>query len=186
MAGLAHAHGYAAQLVDDVQAIIDATNRGEIAPNTAYEDISSMLTEHGIVEDKILQVDELGVHPSNRGRLGLNGHNVHRNGHEVDKVGCDLKELSKAAAFELCPLQPRRGEQLAFSQKVIAGSKGLLAPLTGQESHLTVGTGHWTSWVRALKASCRTPLADMTDGKGNFLLAERFRKKKDKTNGNVH
>ena len=172
-----HAHGYAAQLVFDVQSLIDATNKGTMAPCTAYEDISAMLSEHGIVKEKVLQVDELGVHPSNRGRLGLNGHNVHRNGHEVDKVGCDLKELNKAAAFELCPLQPRRGEQFAFNQKVIAGSEGLLAPLTGQESHLTVGTGHWTAWVRAIKASCRTPFADMTDGKGNFLLADRFRKK---------
>ena len=125
MAWLAHAHGYAAQLVHDVQAIIDDTNRGGIAPNTAYEDISSMLTEHGIVKDKVLQVDELGVHPSNRGRLGLNGHNVHRNGHGVDRVGCDLKELSKAAAFELCPLQPRRGEQLAFNPKGHHGQQGL-------------------------------------------------------------
>ena len=176
-AWLANAHGYSGQLLHDVQHIIDAVNRGELAPNIAHGDTSAMLTEHGIVKNKVLQVDELGVHPSNRGRLGLNGHNVHRNGHEVDKVGCDLKELNKAAAFELCSLQPRRGEQLAYNQKIIAGSKGLLAPLTGQESHLTVGTGHWTAWVRAIKASCRTPFADMTDGKGNCLLADRFRKK---------
>ena len=50
----------------------------------------------------------------------------------------------------------------------------MLAPLNGDEQFLSVGTGHWTAWVRACIRGCRTPYKDLENQDGN-LSAERFR-----------
>jgi len=172
----ARIHGYSAELVIKVQSMIDSALKGELAPNTAYENIWEDLLAAQIVKVGVLNVDEVGCHPCNRGKLGLNGHNVQRNGHEVDKVGVDLNELHKAASFELCPLEPKKSFQLKFNNDLVQNAHGLIAKLTGREKHLSVGTGHWTAWVRAIKGGCRTPFKDMASGNGT-LSADRFRSK---------
>ena len=59
---------------------------------------------------------------------------------------------------------------------MINGARGLLPLLRGLEAYLSVGTGHFTGWVRAIKFGCRTPYKSMQDSQGN-LSADRFRKK---------
>ena len=169
-------HGYSPALVSKVQKIIDRCTAGALAPNTAYEDICDILYAENLLVDVQLDVMEVMCHTANRGSLGLNGYNVHRNGAEVDRVGCDPKELNKAACFEVCPLQPMKGEQIAFNEKLIAASNGMLAPLCGRESVMSVGTGHYTAWCRAVKHGCRTPIKSLGNIDG-ILLADRFRKK---------
>lgn len=169
-------HGYATALVIEVQWLIELANKGLVAPNTALEDIWELCEKAGIVKSMMLNTDEIACHPCNRGKLGLNGYNVHRNGREVDRVGVDMKELSKAMAFEMCPLDPMKSFQHAFNARLVQTSKGLLAPFKGTESKLSVGTGHWTGWVRAVKAGCRTPFKDLAGHDGR-LLPDRFAKK---------
>ena len=169
-------HGYSTQLVMDVQYLIDLCNKGEMAPNTAYEDIWCPLLKEKIVYEKDLNVDDVLCHTSNRGELGLNAYNCHRNGHPMDQAGVDMKELQKAAAFEMSPLQPSGSFQKAFNDKIVNDAKGLLAPRNGGEHHLSVGTGHWTAWIRAIKHGCRTPFKDMANSDGK-LSADRFRQK---------
>lgn len=173
-----HVHGFSPQLVLMVQSCIDQANKGELAPNTAYEDIWTMLQEKNIVSVKTLTPEKVACHPSNRGSLGINGYNAHRNGLAVDSAGCDLKELGKAACFERCPLEPMRSFQLDFNQKMITNAKGLLADLSGREEAMSVGTGHWTAWCRAVNFGCKTPFKQMANTEGK-LSADRF-KAKDK------
>ena len=59
---------------------------------------------------------------------------------------------------------------------MISGAKGLLPLLRGSEAYLSVGTGHFTGWVRAIKFGCRTPYKSIADRKG-LLSADRFRHK---------
>ena len=132
-------------------------NNGEMPTNTAYEDLCELLMQNHLASEQTLSALKVGCHPCNRGSLGLNGHNVHKNGHSMDQVGVDMKELGTATAFELCPLEPLRSQQLAFNQKLVEAIKGLLAPLNGNETVLSVGTGHWTAWIRAVMHGCRTP-----------------------------
>ncbi len=159
-----------------IQDILDKANDHLIAPITAYNDIWDILLEQNIVKTVTLQVDQMGCHMSNRGTLGLNGHNVHKNGAEVDKVGVDFNELTKAACFQVCPFDPKKSEQIGWNQKLADDAKGLLATLTGKETHLSVGTGHFAAWVRAVKFGCRTPYKSMADERG-FLLPDRFKQK---------
>ena len=152
---------YSKPLVDQVQAIIDGVNQGKVAPLSGYNDIADILKAQNIAKVQNLAVDAVLCHPSNRDTLGLNAWNVHRNGHMISQVGCDMNELQKAACFELCPLNPKKGEQIAWNEKMVASAAGLLAPVSGKEAYLSVGTGHFVAWCRAVKSSCRTPFEQL-------------------------
>ena len=173
MAGISH--GYSQSVVDQVQAIIDSNLKGEVGPNTALWDIWDILAAQktGRAQKTRLRCEQVGVHPSNRGTFGLNGWNCHRNGNEIDKVGTDLNMLNMAMCFQICPLDPKKSEILAFNRKVIKQSKGLLAELTGDESHISVGTSHFNGWTRAINAGCRTPFKHLQDQDGR-LSVERM------------
>ena len=173
---LAALHGYPPELVKDIQDIIDAANLGTLAPNTALADIEEILKDKHIVRLVDLHPDEIACHPDNRGSFGLNAYNVHKNGAEIDKVGCDLAQIKNATCFELCPIEPKKSFQLDFNRRLISGSKGLLAPLTGRERAASVGTGHFTAWCRAIGAGCKTPFKQVADQTGHLNI-ELFSKK---------
>ena len=84
-------HGHPQALVVQVQALIDSANRGESPPNTVLEDICQILTDQKIMKEMHLNVDEVMIDMTSRGSFGVNAHNVHRNGNQVDAVGVDLK-----------------------------------------------------------------------------------------------
>ena len=113
-------HGYPQALVDEIDKEIGSSIKGSEAPITVFENICDKLISLGIVKRRVLKVDEVACHPCNRGTLGLNGHNCHRNGNEIDKVGVDLNELTKAACFEMSGLPHQRAEQIKFNQRVIS------------------------------------------------------------------
>ena len=169
-------HGYPPNLVVEVQSIIDQANKGQVPVNTALEDIWQKLSDLKITRTMTMMVDNVMCHPCNRGKLGLNGHNVHRNIHHVDNAGVDLNELGKSNCFELCPLEPTKSKQIAWNARLVKSANGLLADLNGSETVMSVGTGHFTAGCRAVKSGCRTPFPDLADAKGN-LAQDRFRKK---------
>lgn len=163
MANPAMINGFGSKLVSEIQVIIDDSRNGTLPPNTAYEDISDRLIQEKVVVSEVMTCDKIMCHPCNRGKMGLNGYNVHRNGSEIDRVGVDLKELNKAACFQICPLEPIRGQQIQWNQNLIAANNGLLAKLSGTETCMSVSSGHWTAWCRAIKNSCRSPMSHLTD-----------------------
>ena len=59
-------------------------------------------------------------------------------------------------------------EQVEANNKVIIASNGMLAPITGKERHLTLGTGHCTAFCKAANAGCRTPISYIQDAAGNI------------------
>ena len=113
-------HGYPAALVESIDKQIESSISGGMAPITVFENICDELIHLGIVKRRVLQVDEVACHPCNRGTLGLNGHDCHRNGNEIDKVGVDFLELKKAACFEVSGLPEKRAEQITFIKRVIS------------------------------------------------------------------
>ena len=82
---VASIHGYRPSMVLKVQGMIDEANKGVLAPNTALEDIWAYLLDAKVVKTMHLQVDEVGCHPGNRGKLGLNPHNVRRNAERLTR-----------------------------------------------------------------------------------------------------
>ena len=110
--------------MNKIQSLIDDANKGAMAPNTAYEDISQILIAEGIVKDDVLiNPDDMLVHPKNRESLRVNAYNVHKNGNQVDVIGVMMKELAESACFEICPLEPMKSDQLTFNQKHVKQAK---------------------------------------------------------------
>ena len=69
-------------------------------------------------------------------------------------------------AFPLGSLQ----EQFDANEKVITAFNGMLAPITGDETHLTLGTGHAAAFCKASNAGCRTPIKSIQDAAGKINL----------------
>ena len=90
------------------------------------------------------------VHPRNRGGLGINAFNSHITGGKIVRVGADLDELRKATVIEMSHDESERELQFAFNKRLIARSKGLLAPVRGHERFLTVACSHTVVFCRVV------------------------------------
>ena len=62
---------------------------------------TEIMRKFNISYEKDLHTSEVFVHPDNRGKLGLNQHNVHRNLGKIKKSGGDGSRLAGATCFEL-------------------------------------------------------------------------------------
>ena len=72
-------------------------------------------------------------HWKNRGGLMLSPYNVHRLVAQLHRVGADLKQIVNAVAVELAPNGNDRAKQLKANEQLVNRSKGLLAPINGEE-----------------------------------------------------
>ena len=106
-------------VIDQVQGIIDDAKAGKIPLITAYEDICDVLYENSLLKDRVLRPDEVLVHPSNRGKSGLNAYDAHKNGAAVAHVGVDPKEMKKVRGLRTQP--PRT---LAFGAVALQSTLG--------------------------------------------------------------
>ena len=75
------------------------------------------------------------THKDNRGGLVLSPFNAHRKAATIFSTGADPSQLINAVCMELSVSGKRREQHIAANRKVIAASKGLLAPVNGQEQH---------------------------------------------------
>ena len=68
---------------------------------TKWNAFLGVMFKHSLAYKRTCSVDELAVHMANRGGLGLNAHNVHRNLAVIKSIGADREYLKKATAFEM-------------------------------------------------------------------------------------
>ena len=159
---------FPSELVSFVQGRIDDARSGKQPPISAWQDCRERLEQEKVARKEVHLPDEVMVHPCNRGGLGVNAYNVHRTGKMIHAIGCDISELERACAFERLPMEPQRSKQTSANEKLIAASKGMLAPLSGAEKLCSVGTGHTTQFFKAAKAGCKTPEANLADSSGKL------------------
>ena len=156
-----------AELTDYVNGRIQMHRDGQLAPITAWKDCIDRLLTEKVARQEVHEPDEFIIHPSNRSGLGVNAYNVHRVGAMLKQIGVDPAELEKAVAFERMPTEPMWSSQVAFNEKLVSASKGMLAPVSGRERLLSVGTGHATQFFKAAKygrATSEPTLADAASG----------------------
>ena len=164
---------YPKELVDYIGSRIEQHREGQLGPITAWKDCLERLFSENVAKNMICMSEEFIIHPKNRSGLGVNAYNVHRVGAMLKKIGVDISELEKAVAFERMPMEPMRSNQVAFNEKLISASKGMLAPLTGRELFVSVGTGHTTQFFKAAKAGCASSEPTLADAaSGGKLNAE--------------
>ena len=138
---------------------------------TKYFAMVELLTAENIIYKSFLKCTVVLCHMCNRGSLGLNAYNAHRNLAKITKVGANLAELHGAAVFEIPPNGVKRDEQLTFNQKLIDNSAGMLAPINGSERFVSVGAGHMAAGCRAADAGCPTSETTLSDGTGCISLS---------------
>ena len=154
---------YPQEMRDFINGRIEQHRDGKLAPITAWKDCIDRLIEGKVAKNLVAEPDEFLIHPQNRSGLGVNAYNVHRVGAMLKQIGVDPSELEKAVAFERMPMDPMRAAQVAFNEKLISASKGMLAPLTGSERFCSVGTGHTTQLFKAVRAHCSTSEPTLAD-----------------------
>ena len=104
---MSYKHGYSAALVEKGRKILDSDDEIGIIKDNFLE----LLMENGIGRDVVMKVEDLLVHPSNRGGLLVNAFNSHKNGSMVRRVGANKKELHGAVCMEMSP-DPKKRKDL--------------------------------------------------------------------------
>ena len=104
---MAYKHGYSTELVAKGRAILDSDDEIGIIKDNFLE----FILGNGIGRDVVMKVEDLLVHPSNRGGLLVNAFNSHKNGSMVRRVGSNKKELHGAVCMEMSP-DPKKRQDL--------------------------------------------------------------------------
>ena len=164
--------------LDEIGMILENGQQMDMAIGTIWAEAAACLKKHGLMYERLLHTDEVFVHPDNRGKLGLNHHNVHRNIGKIKKVGGDGSKLVGATCFELSCETATRDRQVKFNLKLITQSNGMLAPATGKERFLSVATGHAAAGVRAINAGCKSTCVELVDLHGK-LSVDRWKRNDD-------
>ena len=128
---------------------ITKARKGALPPATAWQDIKDTLIEERIARVATVKPGLVLVHMQNRGGLGVNPFNVHRNGAKIKSNGVVTEELEKAVVIEISPSPTVAAKQHAFNVDLILRSKGLLAPMNGSEIYLSLGSGHTIKFLSA-------------------------------------
>ena len=162
---------YNADVVDRGWAIFEDPTMGPIMKKNKFEDL--LKEDNAIEELDWMHPSKVLVHPSNRTGLGVNAFNAHRNAAMILKVGADLS-LLQAWVIQMSPKRDVRAKQVAFNQVLIDLSRGLLAPINGDERVLSVSTGHTFAICRAANNRCKTSAPTLADADG-LIDAQRMR-----------
>ena len=109
-----------------------------------------------------LTVEQILVHPRNRGNLGLNPWNVHTIGAEVQKTGAK-KEVLRSVAIEMSPKAEVKQKQIDFNEKLVERADGKLAKVNGSERAMSIGGSHLAAFCKAANKSCTTPQPSLQD-----------------------
>ena len=118
---------YTKEVVEAIDKIVlqDTTQVGIL---TIMTELLDYLSRNNISYSMPVHSDLILVHPENRGRLGINAHNCHRNMKNIVAIGANRKLLNMSVAFELSGKSDDRWLEIDFNKRLVEGAKGLLAP----------------------------------------------------------
>ena len=163
------------EMRDLINGRVEQHRDGKLAPITAWKDCIDRLIEGKVAKKLVAEPGDFIIHPQNLSGFGATAYDVHRVGKMFNQIGVDPSELEKAAAFERMPMDPMSAAQVAFNEKLISASKGMLAPLTCSERFCSVGAGHAAEFFKAARAVCSTSEPTLVDpSMGGKMNAETF------------
>ena len=151
--------------ISKINAILGLEAHGA-APITTWNDVRDVLIAEGICYKQKIHTRNMLIHSSNRGTLGVNAHQAHRNGQTILKIGGDLDKLSNSCCFELPQDLDDRQRLIDFNHANVERANKMLARVNGTERHASVGGGHTSQFCKAVDACCETPLLDLANADG--------------------
>ena len=154
-------------LVAKVRSIIDEANRSG-ARVAAWEAVQQCLLENKVAWYNQIPPELCGVHPGNRSKLGVGGSEAHHHGAQILQAGFSWQKAADAAAVE-CPPPPYDEEARTSNEAFVALSDGLIPPLE-QLKLLSIGSGHTNTFLRAVKAGCRSAVPKLANAAGKLDL----------------
>lgn len=125
--------------------------------------IVQRLREAGLAHDMILVPEQLGIHPDNRGKYGINEETVHNLGDDILQVGWNPEEVVSPWCVED---EPTTKYIEKFNIDLAAASEYLapVSPMTLRAGTLT--NSHLVLLLKAIKAGVRSTRAALcVDGK---------------------
>ena len=139
----------------------------KMPPNEFYQFGMALMKKHKllVIVPKV-HPKYLLTHKENRNRLMLNALQVHHKGAVICSIGADREQLSTAVAVELAPSGPTRISNLSANASLIEKSKGLLAPINGEEKYLTLGCGHTGAFCKVAPLGGPTPQKSLQNEAG--------------------
>jgi hypothetical protein len=144
-------------------------NSKKLPAAEAFETCLGIIEEYpGLCYTVTATADQFLVHEKNRSNLMLNGGKAHKVGEQIHHAGADPKQLDATFAFELAKESDRRDAQLKKNQELIDRSSNLVAPINGKERFLTIGTSHFTQFVKQALRGGKTNSKKLQDRLGNI------------------
>eukprot|EP00434_Breviolum_minutum_P025120 symbB.v1.2.022193.t1/scaffold1958.1/size138524/4 len=127
----------------------------EMAINLKVNQVLDALHKGGYAFHQSVAPEALLIHPSNRGGLMVNPHDVHAKGFSLLQVGPDLSKIRRSVCFEIT------NQEQVKKNESLASTSNLLAKPTGKERYLTVSSSHLVSFCRCVLFATKTEHADL-------------------------
>ena len=163
---------YAQSIVDEVDALL-ATSIADQPIGVTWNKIRAVFDRENIGwVEKDVHVSRVLPHPRNRNGIMLNGFNARATASKVLKVGANRGELHGAVSIEFSPFEELRQQQMKANVLLANRSKGMIAPVTGNEDRLSLGTGHAAGFGRSAIAKQVACFSNLSDKHGNIDLAK--------------
>ena len=159
---LAHRHPAMFSFPDGLAEAIAAVKSSNVELNIKVDKIRNLLLNGQVAYYHHERPDAFLVHPANRGGLMVNAFDVHRKGSTMLKIGVQLSKLNEAVAFGISFDPCKRLTQFDLNKGLVESSQGMLAPVTGSERFLTVGSSHTVAFCRAVNSGCRTTIPELS------------------------
>lgn len=152
-------------------------NAHKLPAAEAFQNCLKIIEGHGLVYEVKVTADQFLIHEKNRSNLMLNPSKSHHVGEQIHFAGADPRQLDAAFAFELAKEPARRAHQLKKNGDLIARSNGLVSPINGKERFVTVGTSHFTQFVKQAMRGGKTTKNKLQDKLGNIDVSALKRNK---------
>ena len=138
-------------------------------PNEFLQKGLDILRKHKLLIEKVMiHPKQMLCHKENRGRLMLNPRKAHRNGARILGIGADKNQLSLALCCELAPSGPTRLANIHLNEQLVHKSHGLLAPVTGDESYISLSCSHTAAFCKVAPLCPKTPYTQLQDQFGKL------------------
>ena len=147
---------------------VAALRDGKDPPNSRLTSICDVLKRHGKATVLQLTPDQLAPHPQNRGGRMCVASDCHKNGAKIVTSGAKFDRIGESISFEM-PQDPNKcAEYIAKLNHLVSTSQEMLAPLSGAEVGLTIGSTNTTSFCRAAMANCKTNQPELANSSGRL------------------
>ena len=138
-------------LTNEVKDEIGRILESDEGVNVRIHKLFKLFLDNALARHETVPPSLVLCHPSNRGGAMLNGHDVLAKGELLNKQGVrlDLLEAS-SVAFSMSKHPEKRKSQVDANKSLASHHPDLLAPPSGAERYLSVGSSHSTAYMRAL------------------------------------